>query len=171
MLGYGDDVFGAGVLEELRPLVGAVVGDGEEWDEVFVTEFVRRAVVLGVPGYVGGIHVLDVPLVDARGDGVEAPVDEDAELGGIEPRGGAVLIANGGPGGLEGPVEVGPGLGVGVGRAGGCAELGMKAAREKRGGRGEQGGLGEEGAAGERYEGKGSLWIETLSSRKHWWPL
>jgi hypothetical protein len=49
--------------------------------------------------------------------------------------------------------------------------LGMKAAREKRGGRGEQGGLGEEGAAGKRHEGKGSLRMETLSSRKHWWPL
>jgi hypothetical protein len=62
--------------------------------------------VLGVPLNVGGVHVLDVPLVDAGWDRVKSPADEDAELGGIESRGDAVLVADGGPSGLERTVEV-----------------------------------------------------------------
>ena len=142
MLGYGDDVFCAGGFEEGGPFVGVVVGDGEEGDEVLVAELVGRAVVLGVPRHVGGVHVLDVPLVDAGGDGVEAPVDEDAELGGVEPRGGVMQIADGCPGGLVGAVEVGLGFGVGVWCAGRSAELGVESPREDRGRCGEEGTLG-----------------------------
>jgi hypothetical protein len=40
----------------------------------------------------------------AGGDGVKTPVDEDAELGLIEPSRRPVLVADGGPGWLVGPV-------------------------------------------------------------------
>ncbi len=110
MLGDGDDVLCAGGFEERGPLVGVVLGDGEEGDEVLVAELVRRAVVLGVPLHVGGVHVLDVPLVDARRDGVEAPVDEDAELGRVEPGGRVVLSRMEAQVGLNGPSSNGLGL-------------------------------------------------------------
>ena len=89
-----------------------------------------------------------VPLVDAGGDGVEAPVDEDAELGLVEPGGDGVIVAKGFPDGFEGAVEVGLGDGVGIGRADRGALLGVKAMGDEGGCRGEEGGLREEGAAG-----------------------
>ena len=92
--------------------------------------------------------MLDVPLIDAGGDGVEAPVDEDAELGGVKPRGRPVLVADRGPGGFEWAVEIGPGFGVGVGGTGWGAELGVERAGEDGRGGGEERALGEEAATG-----------------------
>ena len=162
----GTTYFAPASLKSCGPRVGVVFGDGEEGDEVLVAELVGWAVVLGVPGHVGGVHVLDVPLVDARGDGVKAPVDEDAELGLVEPGGGAVVVADGGPGGFEGAVDIGLGLGVGVGRAGGGAGLCVEGAGEESGGRGEEGGLSKESAAGEGHRGKGILQRERFSTSK-----
>ena len=88
--------------------------------------------MLGVPRGVGGIHVALVPLVDAGGDGVETPVDEDAEFGLVEPRGSAIVVAEGLPRRLEGTRRERFGLGVGVGRAGRSASLSAEASREAR---------------------------------------
>ena len=151
MLGHGHDVLRAGGLEERGPVFRVVVRHGEQRDEVLVAELVGRPIVLGVPLHVGGVHVPDVPLVDARRDRVKPPVDEDAELGRIEPRRGVVQVADRGPGRFERAVELGLGLGVGVGRARRCSGLRMQSAGKKGGRGGEQRGLGKEAAAAERH--------------------
>ncbi len=85
VLGDGDDVFCSGVSEAINPLIGVALVRSEEGDEVFVTELIWVAVVVGMPLHVGRVHMGLVPLVEASRDGVEAPVNEDAELRFVEP--------------------------------------------------------------------------------------
>ena len=93
MFGYWDHIVRAGFFEERGPGGGIVPGNGEERDEVFVAELIRRAIVFGMPGDVAGIHVLRIPFVAMRWEGVQAPVDENAELTLAEPGGGGLVIA------------------------------------------------------------------------------
>src|SRR5688500_18969416 len=84
VFGNGHDEVGSRLTEQLRPL-GRVEGiRGELWDEVLVAELVLRTVrgpvVLELrPALL--VHPARVPLVAECGDGVNAPVNEDAELG------------------------------------------------------------------------------------------
>ena len=47
---------------------------------------------MGVGGAAGDVDVAGVPLVGEGGDGVDAPVDEDAELGVFVPVGDFVFL-------------------------------------------------------------------------------
>ena len=88
VFGNGHDEVGSRLTEQLRPL-GRVEGvRGELRDEVLVAELVlrtvRRPVVLELwPVLL--VHPARVPLIAEGGDGVDAPVNEDAELGVAEP--------------------------------------------------------------------------------------
>src|SRR6202020_1728484 len=108
VLGYGDDVFGSGAGEETDPGAGVESLGFELRDEVFVAELRLGAVggyVMLEGGVAGDIHVARIPLVGEGGDGVNAPVDEDAELGVAEPVGG-LIAGERAPGGLiEGSVR------------------------------------------------------------------
>ena len=145
MLGHRAHVARTGFLEELHPVGGVEFIRLEERDEVFVTELVGRAVVLGVPFNVGGVHPLWVPLVFVGGDGVKAPVDEDADLGLVEPAGHLIEVAEAGPGRGNWAGQVGFGFGVGIGRAGwssGLRQHGFRQQRlQRRSGCGQSGGL------------------------------
>jgi hypothetical protein len=100
MLGSGDDIFGAGTMENIGPLVRVPKFDPEERGELFIIEIL--AVVLFVelpPGIVGFLigHALPVPFgilfgSAPTGDRVDAPMDENAELGIGEPTWGRALI-------------------------------------------------------------------------------
>ena len=95
MLGNRHDKLRAGVLEQLRPLVGVIVLRREHGDEVLVTEFgvvapglavmFKRRVILQV-------HAPRVPLVAKSQHAVRSPMDEDAELGVDIPLGNFVLL-------------------------------------------------------------------------------
>ena len=84
MLSDGDDVASASVFEELGPFLRIPFGGGEERDEILVAEFVLGAEALNVFGE-GGIflliHVAGIPLVLRAGNGIDAPMNEDAEFG------------------------------------------------------------------------------------------
>ncbi len=104
MLGYGNYVLCAGAGEEIDPFVGVEFFGAEHGDEVFVAEFGEWAVggdLVLVGGAAGDVDVAGVPLVGEGGDGVDAPVDEDAELGVLEP-GGSAVGGEGVPVGVEG---------------------------------------------------------------------
>jgi len=104
VLGDGDDVLRAGVVEEGGPGVRVKVLGFEFGNEVLVAEgglgTVGGDVMLEL-GRVLDVHVAGVPLVAEAGDGVEAPVDEDAELGVLIP-GGDLVVLEGAPVGAEG---------------------------------------------------------------------
>ncbi len=104
MLGYGNYVLCAGAGEEVDPFVGVEFFGAEHGDEVFVAELGERAVggdLMRVGGAAGDVDVAGVPLVGEGGDGVDAPVEEDAELGVLEP-GGSAVGGEGVPVGVEG---------------------------------------------------------------------
>ena len=92
MLGRQHVVLSARVLEQLDPALRVPLGGGEHRDEVVVVEALAvRLRVVGVRRIVGILQVLPVPLgvflADRcpAGHRVDAPVDEDAELGVVEP--------------------------------------------------------------------------------------
>ena len=94
VLGDGNDVAGTGLLEEVEPGVWVEVLGFEHGDEVFVAEGGLGAVggdLVFVGGVAGDVHVAGVPLVSECRNGVDAPVEEDAELGVLKPGGGTVL--------------------------------------------------------------------------------
>ena len=104
VLGGGHHVARAGLAEQLRPLVRVELRGGKEGNEVFISEYILRAEVLLVPGDDFGIavHVLDVPLALVRGDGIQAPVQKDAELAIAEPLRELVVGLDGFPGRFKG---------------------------------------------------------------------
>jgi len=109
VLADGDDIARAGLGEEVDPGVGVEFFGFEHGDEVFVAKFCLRAVggdVVLEGGVAGDVHVARVPLISECRNGVDAPVEEDAELGVAEPVGGSVL-GEGVPVGVEGDVRVG----------------------------------------------------------------
>ena len=83
---FGDrhDIAGAGCPEQLCPIAG-IEGLGlQHRDEVLVAKPVLRPVGLDVmlKGRIAfRVHVAGVPLTAKGRDGVDAPMDEDAELG------------------------------------------------------------------------------------------
>src|SRR5579859_6090560 len=95
MLGDGDDVFCASFLEEAGPGGGIEMLGFEERNEIFVAEFILRAVsrdmVFKFPGF-GPVHFAGIPFGAEGGNGVNAPMDEDAEFGVLVPLGNFVLF-------------------------------------------------------------------------------
>ena len=90
MLGHGHDELRPRLLEERRPLARVIPLGLEERDEILVAEArlrsVGRDVVFELVGP-GRVHVPRVPLVAEGGHGVDAPMNEDAELPVQVPRG------------------------------------------------------------------------------------
>ena len=104
VLGGWDDVFHAGAREEIRPLFGVEELGGEFRCEVFVIEI--GTVIFGVEGApVGpfGLFARDAVPIPLRvfaflavgGNGVDAPVNENAELGVEKPRGRGAGVERG----------------------------------------------------------------------------
>jgi len=115
VLGDRNDVLCACAGEEIEPHIRVEVLRAEHRDEVFVAELRLWAVsgnVVLKRRAAGDIHVARVPLVSECRNGVDAPVNEDAELGITEPAGRAVLRERT-PGG---PVDILV-RGIAVGRA------------------------------------------------------
>mgnify|MGYP000344961181 CR=1 FL=1 len=95
VLGHRHLVAGAGLLEEGRPPIGIKSFTPEEGNEVLVAELRLGTVggpVVGELARAGPVHVARVPLVAKGGNGVDAPVDEDAELGVEVPLGNGVAL-------------------------------------------------------------------------------
>ena len=91
-----NEVLRARISEEINPLLRVKSRGGEIGDEVVVDNVraVRLEVVLvGFRGVIGLVELPPVPfgvgffvaLVSPGGDGVDAPVDEDAEFGVVVP--------------------------------------------------------------------------------------
>ena len=88
VFGDRDDVARAGIVKELCPRIRIEVLGGELRDQVLVAETGLRAVsgdVVREVRHVLLIHVARVPLAAEAGDGVHAPMDEDAKLGIAKP--------------------------------------------------------------------------------------
>ena len=67
----------------------------EHGNEILVAEFVLRTVggdVVPVLFRIFPIHVARIPLVAERGNGIDAPVNEDSELSVFVPIGGLVFL-------------------------------------------------------------------------------
>ncbi len=95
MLRDGNNVLGAGFLKERHPRLGIPLFRLEHRDEVLITELGRMSPMLDVMLEEVGplpidefvqVHKPRVPFVLEGRDGIDAPVDEDAELGILEPR-------------------------------------------------------------------------------------
>jgi hypothetical protein len=107
VLGHGNHIAEAGGLEERRPSPGVELLGLEHRDEVLVAELglrtiggeVVRELLLALL-----VHVPGIPLVAECGHGVDAPVDEDPELGVLVPPRGLEL-REGGPARSEGPAR------------------------------------------------------------------
>src|SRR3954449_10228439 len=91
MLAYEHEVARSRLAEEFHPRLWIELPGGEAWDEIVVLEAAAVGADL-VPVCLGPLllHGVPVPLrVDAGrrpgGDGIEAIVNEDAELGAIVP--------------------------------------------------------------------------------------
>ena len=93
MLGNEVDVFGTRFFEQLRPFAGVKELGCEVADEVGVLKLFAVDAVVEAPRRMVGCF--ELPLIPfgiltaagVGGDGVETPVDEDAELGFSEPGG------------------------------------------------------------------------------------
>src|SRR5580693_7390944 len=95
VFGNWDDIFGASFFEELRPRCWIEVFGLEQWNKVFVSKLILSAVrgqVMFV--FVGtlAIHVARVPLATECGYGIDAPVNEDAELRVLIPFGDLIFL-------------------------------------------------------------------------------
>ena len=93
VLGDRHDIARAGVDKEIEPGIGIEVLGAKHGDEVLVAEFRLRAVGFNVVPEGGGafhIHVARIPLVSECRNRIDAPVDEDAELGVAKPIGNAI---------------------------------------------------------------------------------
>src|SRR3984885_6214426 len=83
MLGNGHHVARAGIMKELCPGVGIEVLRGELGNQILVAELRFRTVGGNVMREIRRamlVHVARVPLAAKAGDGVDTPVNEDAEL-------------------------------------------------------------------------------------------
>src|ERR1700722_6822176 len=88
MFGDGHYELRAGFAEEFGPLVGVEFGRGKPRNEVFVAECGLRPECLHVVlegRVVFHVHVARVPLAVERRDRIDAPMNEDAELGVLIP--------------------------------------------------------------------------------------
>ena len=113
VLSHRDDVLRSGLLEQLGPGVRVPLLGGELGNEILVAKGRLWAEMLAMPleiGIVLDVHAMRVPFSVVRGNRVNAPVNEDAELGIEIPLRHGVL-SEGLPGGLVVP---------GTGRSGGC---------------------------------------------------
>ena len=84
VFGHGHDIAGPGRLEQRGPFPGVEFLGLEKRDEVLVAEFGLRPIglqVVFVLGRILDIHLARIPFAAEGGDGIDAPVDEDAELG------------------------------------------------------------------------------------------
>src|ERR687897_743771 len=90
VFGNGYDEVGSRLTEQLHPLSRVEEIRGELRDEILVAELVLltvgRPVVLELRSALL-IHPARVPLIAEGGDGVDTPVNEDAELGVAKPAG------------------------------------------------------------------------------------
>ena len=95
MLKYRHHVLRSGYLKQARPCDRVEMLRLEQGNEVFVPELVRRAVgrqMVLVLLRVRSIHVAGIPFAAKRRHGVNAPVNEDPELGVAIPIGYFVLL-------------------------------------------------------------------------------
>ena len=84
MFGDGNDILRTGSFEELRPFSGVEMLGAKLWDQIFVTLRIIAVRELLFEILVGAVflvvHVAGIPLILGRRNGVDAPVDEDAEF-------------------------------------------------------------------------------------------
>src|SRR4051794_3829650 len=94
MLEDGDDVFRARLTEENSPGMSIKVLRLEHWNEILIAKLCQRAIrsnLVLVLVAARLIHVARIPLVSVGGYRERRPVNEDAELGILEPIGDFVL--------------------------------------------------------------------------------
>src|SRR5579863_3883280 len=106
MLGDGDDVLRTGFFKDPSPLGGIEVFGFEERDQILVTLNRIAAVArteVAVGALAGTVHVAGIPLVLGGRNRVDAPMNEDAELGILVPL-RLFVLDQGGPIGAEGAV-------------------------------------------------------------------
>ena len=93
MLGYRNDIPRAGFGEEIEPRIGVEVLRAEHGDEILIAEFGLRPVGCNVVferSIARDVHVARIPFVSECRNGINAPVDENAELGIAKPLGYAI---------------------------------------------------------------------------------
>src|SRR5215469_8616127 len=91
--GRGHDVACAGFDEQIEPCIGIEVLRAEKRDEVLVAELCEWAVgcdLMLVRWIAWDIHVAGIPFVSECRNRIDAPVQEDAELGIAKPRRGLI---------------------------------------------------------------------------------
>lgn len=94
MLGHRHDVLRARLFKEVQPLPGIKLLPLEQGNKVLVSKRLMVAIGLFVMGIFRcpfEVHVPGIPLVSKGRNGVNAPMDEDAELGVVIPFGGLVV--------------------------------------------------------------------------------